>query len=89
MVRPSASSTDSVSSVIATSTAVGLWASTGEELIPAVQEVLVVLFYDPLYAVEFVASESAATFQSNRREPVLGFVVVPLDMHVGWFLAVS
>src|SRR5208282_1553812 len=72
MVRPSARSTDKVSSLTSTLVARASRGSTAEKLIPTLQQLLSVLLDQPADPVDFLPAETAATLQSHGIEPELG-----------------
>src|SRR5947199_6955105 len=82
MVRPSASSTDRVSSLTSTCVARASRVSTAEELIPALQQLLTMLLDQLANPVDLFPAEAVAALQSNGVEPELRFAVVTLDVDV-------
>src|SRR5262249_48845266 len=82
MVRPSASSTDRVSSLTATRVARASRASTAEEFIPALQQLLTVLLDQPADLVDVFPAEAPAALEPYGIEPKLRLAVVPLDVDV-------
>src|SRR5213080_2132530 len=86
MVRPSASSTDRVSSLTTTRVARASRVSTTEELIPTLQKLLPVLVHQLLDAIDVLAAEATAAFEADGVEPELGLAVVAFDVDV-WRLA--
>src|SRR5262249_55542195 len=89
IVRPSANSTDSVSSLTSTPTARLAWVSTAEELMPPLQQLCLVLLDQHPYEVNLLAAESVAALQAHRIELELGFAVIPFDVDVRWFAAIA
>src|SRR6476646_9075853 len=82
MVRPSASSTDRVSSLTSTWVARASRVSTAEELMPALQQLLAMLLDQLADAVDLFPAEAVAALQPDGVEPELRFGVVPLDVDV-------
>ncbi|MEX2119440.1 MAG: hypothetical protein WD847_07585 [Pirellulales bacterium] len=87
IVRPSDNSTESVSSVIVALTASDLETSS-EELIPTLQQSLLVLFYKRLNAIDIFPSETMAALETNRTQPELGLGIVTLNMDMRRFISV-
>jgi len=79
-VRPSVSSTLSVSFVTATFSAATSRNSFVKVFIPTVQQLLPILLDQPLQMIQFVTAKTAALCQSNRVQPEL--CSVPLAFHV-------
>jgi hypothetical protein len=82
MVRPSASSTDKVSSLTLTREARASRLSTVEELIPTLQEMLSVLLDQLVDLIDFLSAETRTLFQSHGIEPELRLGVVAIDVNV-------
>src|SRR5205085_2488112 len=72
MVRPSASSTDKVSSLTATRVARAALRSTAEELMPTLQQPLPVRLDKAPDPVDLLPVEAVAAFEPDRVEPELG-----------------
>jgi hypothetical protein len=89
MVRPSASSTDRVSSLTNTALAKAIRLSTVEELIPTPQQLLAVQFNPFSDSVDFFTAESGAPLQPHWIQPKLCLAGVALDMNVGWLTTIS
>src|SRR5205085_12385526 len=71
MVRPSASSTVKVSSLTSTPVARAIRLLTAEELMPALQQVLLVLLDQFPDAVNLLAAEAVVALQADGVEPEL------------------
>src|SRR5438105_15920413 len=69
MVRPSANSTDTVSSLTATRTAKAASVSTAEEFIPTLQQLLLMLFDQLADLVDLLPAESATALQPDGVDP--------------------
>src|SRR5262245_50556310 len=80
MERPSDSSTISASSVIVTCVAPTDRDSAVEVLMPALQQMLLVLLDDRLNGVEFLAREPPTPLQPDGVEPELRLALVTLDV---------
>jgi hypothetical protein len=88
MVRPSESSTESVSSVTSTATAVGAGVLRAEEGIPAIQKLFQILFYKFVDPTKLASGKAATALEPDRREPVFRFGVVSLHMNMRRFVPV-
>src|SRR4051794_4348937 len=82
MERPSVNSTDRGSSPTSIRVAKASRASTLEELIPALQQLLPVFFDQCPDAVDVLPAEAAAALQPDGIEPELRLGVVTLDVDV-------
>src|SRR5436309_8266454 len=89
MVRPSANSTDRVSSVTSTLWARAVRSSTTKELIPTPQQFPLMLFDQVPDAVDLFATETVGSFEPHGIEPKVCFGVVALDMNMGRFGGVA
>src|SRR5262249_37084458 len=89
MVRPSASSTDRVSSLTATLVARAALRATAEELMPALQQPLPMRLHQTPDAIDFLPAEAVAAFEPDRVEPELGLTIVALDVHVRRLAAIA
>ena len=89
MERPSDSSSVSVSSVTDTCVAVADRASTVEVLMPAIQQVLLVLLDDLLDLVNLATGKPLASLLPDRIKPTLCVTVVALDVDVRWLFPVT
>ncbi len=89
MVRPSLSSTQSVSSETATSSAKGTSMSMAEVLIPGLPKFITMITRKLLDPSEFYARKSAAALQPNWIEPEFRDPIIPLNMDVCRFVTVS
>jgi len=85
IVRPSVSSAERLSSVTLTSAASTSRASTLEELIPSLQELLSVLFDKLSNLIDFFARETSTPLKANRIEPELRLAFVSFDVDVRRF----
>jgi hypothetical protein len=63
--------------------------STVEVLIPAFQQVLLVLLDDRLDPVDFPAGESLASLQPDGIKPKLGLTIIALDVNVRWLIPIA
>ena len=86
MVRPSASSTDNVSSLILTSVARASRVSIVEELIPTLQQLLPVLLDQRSDPADLASAETAATLEAHGVEPEVGLPVITFNVDV-WRLS--
>src|SRR3954454_1101964 len=89
MERPSDSSTVSVSFETDPCIAMADQASTVEVIMPAIQQVLLVLLDDLLDLVDLPAGEPSASLQPNGIKPILRLEVVALDMDVRWLIPIA
>jgi hypothetical protein len=89
MVRPSDSSTESVSSVTSTAIAVGAGVLSAEEGIPAIQKVFQILLYKSVDATKLASREGATELETDRREPKLRFGIISLHMNMRGFISIT
>src|SRR5262249_10514695 len=82
MVRPSANSTDKVSSLTATPVAKAARLSAAEERMPTLQQLRLMLLDQLPDAIDFLAAEAVAALQPYRVEPELRLAVVALNRDV-------
>src|SRR5262249_38003925 len=82
MVRPSASSTERVSSPTSTWASRPWRSSTVEGFIPAVRYLLPMLLDQLVDAVDFFPAEAATALEPDRVEPEFRLAVVSFDMDV-------
>jgi hypothetical protein len=51
---------------------------------------LILVFFDQfLKTTDLVAPKAPIALKTNRSEPELGFILIALNMDVGWFIPVS
>jgi len=89
MDRPSDRSTVSVSFVTNTCVAAADGVSTDEVLMPAIQQVLLVLLDDLLDLVDLPPGEPSASLQPGGIKPILRFAVVALDVDVRCLIPIA
>ncbi len=90
MLRPSASSTESVSFVEFTERALGICDSVVlEVLIPALEQVFSVLLYESLDSIDLGSGEPVTPAESHRRQPELCLAVIAFDVDMRRFVSVA
>ena len=63
--------------------------STVEEFIPAIQQVLLILYDELLDSVDLICSKAMTVLQPNRVEPELRLAVVPFDVQVRRLVSIA
>src|SRR5262249_55601872 len=81
-MRPSARSTDKVSSLTSTWVARASRVSTVEELIPTLQQLFLILLDQLADPIDLFTSETAAALEPDGVEPEFRFAVITFDVDV-------
>src|ERR1039457_7039245 len=89
IVRPSLRSTVNVSSVTATFVAAGTAISISEEVIPCLQELVLMVAEDLLDRRRSTRPKSPLMRQGERLQPELCHAVLAFDMNVSWLAAIT
>src|SRR5262249_27536868 len=89
IVRPSASSIASVSSLTSTRVARATRGSTVEEPIPTLQQLLLMLLNQAPDPVNLPPAEAVAALQANGIKPEFRLGIVAIDVDVWWFAAIA
>src|SRR6266481_395771 len=84
-MRPSFMATLNVSSVSVTSVTLSS-APSAKIPMPSLQQLFLILHYDPIYYPEFMCTKAKITRQGNRIQPILCREFIPVHMYVGRFI---
>src|SRR5271157_4538549 len=88
IVRPSSSSTVILSSVTTTFLAVAGRISTAKVVIPLPQQMLSVLLNKSVQPSDLRSTEATTALKPDRIKPELRNLVITLNMHVRWLIAI-
>lgn len=60
-----------------------------EEFIPVFQKYYSIIFYNLANGVDFLSFEATTILKSYRLQPEFGNFIIPFDIDMGWFVAVT